>query len=110
LRVTVIGDEVFAAEIDSQSDSRTVIDWRHYEADIAYRMAVLPNDVTERCIALVRHFGLNFSAIDLILTPDGRYVFLENNPNGQFIFIERKVPELKMTRALASCLIRAGNS
>ncbi|MEV4245300.1 hypothetical protein AB0J63_18065 [Streptosporangium canum] len=32
--------------------------------------------------------GLTYGAIDLILTPDGRYVFLEINPNGQFLWIE----------------------
>jgi hypothetical protein len=43
-------------------------------------------------------------------TPDGRYVFLESNPNGQFMWIEHRVPELRMTEALASCLIRGANS
>jgi D-alanine-D-alanine ligase-like ATP-grasp enzyme len=59
---------------------------------------------------LVRSYHLNFSAIDLILTPDGRYVFLENNPNGQFMWVEKLVPELEMTAALASCLIRGANN
>jgi hypothetical protein len=62
--------------------------------------------VTESCLALVSGYGLNFSAMDIIVTPDDRYVFLENNPNGQFIFVEHKVPELGMTDALAACLIR----
>jgi hypothetical protein len=48
--------------------------------------------------------------MDLILTPDDRFVFLENNPNGQFLFVEQKIPELKMSEALASCLIRGSNS
>jgi glutathione synthase/RimK-type ligase-like ATP-grasp enzyme len=110
LRVTVIGDEIFAAEIHSQADERTSIDWRHYDVDIPYRAAALPVEVAERCLALVRSYGLNFSAIDLILTPDGRYVFVENNPNGQFIFVEKLVPELRMTEALATCLIRGANN
>lgn len=110
LRVTVIGDEVFAAEIHSQEHEQTRVDWRHYEVDIPYRQATLPPAIVERCLAFTRSYGLNFSAIDLILTPDGRYVFLENNPNGQFMFIENLVPELRMTEALASCLIRGANS
>jgi glutathione synthase/RimK-type ligase-like ATP-grasp enzyme len=32
--------------------------------------------------------GLNFGAVDMILTPDGRYVFLEINPNGQWGWVE----------------------
>jgi len=31
---------------------------------------------------------LIFAAIDMILTPDGHYVFLELNPNGQWEWIE----------------------
>jgi hypothetical protein len=110
LRVTVIGDQVFAAEIDSQSHPQTSVDWRHYEIKIPYRKATLPADVAERCLRFVRSYQLNFSTLDLILTPDGRYVFLENNPNGQFMFVEKQVPELKMTAALAACLIRGANS
>lgn len=110
LRVTVIGDELFAAEIHSQQHEQTRIDWRHYDVDIPYRKASLPDAVAARCMALVRSYGLNFSALDLILTPDGRYVFVENNPNGQFMFIEELVPELRMTEALATCLVRGANS
>jgi glutathione synthase/RimK-type ligase-like ATP-grasp enzyme len=110
LRITVIGDEIFAAEIHSQENEKTRDDWRHYEVDIPYRKANLPTEIAERCLSLVRSYNLNFSAIDMILTPDGQYVFLENNPNGQFMFIEQKVPELRMTEALASCLIRGANS
>ncbi len=110
LRITVIGDDIFAAEIHSQADERTRVDWRQYDVDIPYRVATLPHDVAERCLALVKSYHLNFSALDLILTPEGQYVFVENNPNGQFIFVEQLVPELRMTEALAACLIRGSNS
>ena len=109
-RITIIGDDVFAAEIHSQANEKTRIDWRHYDVNIPYRKATLPVDILDRCLAFVRSYNLNFSAIDMILTPDGRYVFIENNPNGQFMFIEKLLPELEMTSALASCLIRGSNS
>lgn len=109
LRVTVIGGEIFAAEIHSQEQPATSIDWRHYDVDIPYRPTALPPEIAELCLAFVKSYGLNFSALDLILTPDGRYVFIENNPNGQFIFIEKLVPELTMTAALADCLARGGS-
>lgn len=31
---------------------------------------------------------LNFGCFDLIVTPDGEYVFLECNPNGQWLWVE----------------------
>jgi hypothetical protein len=113
LRVTVIGDDLFVAEIDSQARESTSVDWRNWNGggfEIPYRKATLPVDIAEQCMRFVRSYQLNFSAMDFILTPDGRYVFIENNPNGQFIWVEQLVPELRMTEALASCLIRGANS
>ena len=109
LRVTVIGDAVFAAEIHSQEHPATRIDWRHSAAPIPYHAADLPEEIADRCLRFVKSYGLNFGAIDIIVTSDGRYVFLENNPVGQFIFVEKLVPELRMKEALASCLARGSN-
>lgn len=109
LRVTVIGDEVFAAEIHSQQDQSAAIDWR-LGSQVRHARATLPDDLAQRCLRFVRSYGLSYSALDFILTPDGRYVFIENNPNGQFMWVEKLVPELEMTAALAACLIRGANS
>lgn len=110
LRITVIGGELFAAEIHSQEREETSVDWRDDGVDITYRAAALPPPIAEKCLDFVRSYGLNFSAMDMIVTPDDRYVFVENNPNGQFIFVEHKVPELGMTDALAACLIRGAST
>ncbi len=105
LRVTVIGDQVFAARIESQEDARTATDYRDFSAEIRYAAERLPPEIERRCLELVHSYGLNYGAIDLIVTPQGEYVFLENNPAGQFLFIEELVPELDMTGALAACLV-----
>ncbi|ETK30649.1 MvdC/MvdD family ATP grasp protein [Microbispora sp. ATCC PTA-5024] len=89
LRVTVVGDRVFSAEIDSQSSRLTSQDWRHYEdLGVAYRPHPLPAEVEKRCLRLVGSLGLSYGAVDLILTPDGEYVFLELNVSGQWAFVE----------------------
>jgi hypothetical protein len=109
LRVTVIGSEVFAVEILSQEHDQTRVDWRHAHPDLRHRVVELPDDVAARCLELTRAYGLNFGAIDLILTPDGRHVFLEINPNGQFLFLQDRLPELRLDEAIAACLHRGGN-
>ena len=113
LRVTVIGDDVFVAEIHSQDREATSVDWRDWDnggLEIRYSKGALPDEVQDRCVRLVRSYGLNFSTMDIVRTPDGRHVFLENNPNGNFMWIEKLVPELRMTSALAACLARGSNS
>ena len=104
LRITVIGNQIFTGEIDSQKQERTKIDWRHHDVPILLRAGHLPQPVADKCLALVKRYGLEFSAIDIIVTPDDRYVFLESNPNGQWLFVEHLAPELRMTEALIKCL------
>lgn len=90
LRITVVGEQVFAAEIHSQKANRTRIDWRRYDlAHTPHYPHTLPDEVRRSCVELVRQLGLCYGAIDMVLTPDGRYVFLEINPNGQFLWIEQ---------------------
>jgi glutathione synthase/RimK-type ligase-like ATP-grasp enzyme len=105
LRVTVVGQRVFAAEIHSQESNHTRYDWRRYDHfSTIHRPHWLPDDVRLRCVRLVEHFGLRYGAIDLILTPDGRYVFLELNPNGQYLWIE-DATELPISDAIVDELL-----
>jgi hypothetical protein len=90
LRVTVVGRRVFAAAVDSQIAGGARVDWRRDQEPLlgGWRPHQLPRVVEEKLLALLDHFGLNFGAIDLILTPEGRYVFLEVNPLGAFSWLE----------------------
>jgi glutathione synthase/RimK-type ligase-like ATP-grasp enzyme len=89
LRVTVVGEEVFACRIDSQATERTRVDWRNYDLkNTPHSSFSLDAASEQRCLHLVRHLGLSFGAIDLIVTPADEVVFLEINPNGQWGWIE----------------------
>src|SRR5439155_26701150 len=89
LRITVVGRQVFAAEIHSQQTHHTRHDWRRYDlVHTPHRPHDLPEDVRRLCLRLVERLGLCFGAIDMVLTPEGRYVFLEINPSGQYAWIE----------------------
>jgi glutathione synthase/RimK-type ligase-like ATP-grasp enzyme len=91
IRATVIGQEVFAARINSQDSAETLTDWRRgHPSALEHEAIELPDDVAERCVALCAHFGLCFGAIDLALGPDGRYTFFEINPNGQWAWVEAR--------------------
>ncbi len=89
LRVTVVGQRVFAAEIDSQRANHTRYDWRHHDtAHTPHRTHELPVQLQQACVRMIADLGLLFGAIDMIVTPDSRYVFLELNPNGEYLWIE----------------------
>jgi glutathione synthase/RimK-type ligase-like ATP-grasp enzyme len=105
LRITIVGDRVFAAEIHSQTTHHTRYDWRHYDASRTPHLPhVLPPAIEQRCIDLVAKLGLRYGAIDMILTPSGEYVFLEINPNGQYLWIE-EFAELPISAAICDLLI-----
>lgn len=105
LRVTVVGKQVFACEIQSQVSNRTKHDWRNYDiTHTPHLIHALPAGVRERCVRLVERFGLLYGAIDLVLTPDGHYVFLEINPNGQYLWIE-ELTGLPISEALCDLLL-----
>jgi glutathione synthase/RimK-type ligase-like ATP-grasp enzyme len=94
LRVTVVGDRVFAARIDSQADPETALDWRRMPRGNDFRVSITPTEIPESVSGQLKQFlsalGLRYGAIDLIVTPDGRYVFLEVNPNGQWCFVQQR--------------------
>lgn len=102
IRVTVVGDQVFPLAIDSSGTG--------YDADFRLHMerartsaTELPDDVAGRLRALMQRLGLVYGAIDLRLTPEGEYVFLEVNPAGEFLFAEHG-SGLPITDAVAGWL------
>jgi glutathione synthase/RimK-type ligase-like ATP-grasp enzyme len=82
LRVHCFGDDVYAALIESDS-----LDWRD---DLSVPVSVfhLADDDRARVLAVVRRLGLEMGVIDLKLTDEGPPVWLEINPQGQFLFVE----------------------
>lgn len=91
LRCTVIGNEVFTAQIHSQNDKDSEVDWRKAQQVLEHRSHELPHKVKMMCVKLTKKMNLNYSAIDMILDKNGDYVFLEINPNGQWAWIEKRL-------------------
>ena len=49
--------------------------------------------------------GLAFGCLDFIVTPDGKYVFLEVNQMGQFLWVEVANPDLLVLDAFCHLLV-----
>jgi glutathione synthase/RimK-type ligase-like ATP-grasp enzyme len=91
LRIVVIGEKIFCVKIDSQATEITRKDWRAGDwkgAELEHEIFSLPEYVEASIHRLMDSFGINFASMDMILTPAGEFVFLELNPNGQWLWLE----------------------
>lgn len=108
IRLTVVAEKMFAARILSQANDAARLDWRKAPYDVSYEAVELPTDVRAKVAAFLSQSGLVYSCLDLIVTPDGRHVFLESNPRGQYLWIEHYTG-LPITDAIADWLTEEDN-
>src|SRR5258706_476480 len=101
LRCVVIGEKIFSARINSQANANTAMDWR--AGDCEHEIFSLPEDVEASIHHLMNSFGINFASLDMILTPEGEFVFLELNPNGQWLWLEEELG-LPLVASMANLL------
>jgi hypothetical protein len=107
LRVTVVGQDIFACAIHSQSHAASSDDFRalpDYYKEMKHEPYDLPDNIKQQCLALMRLMQLDFGAIDIILTPDDEYVFLEINQSGQWMWVQNQTG-LMIGEAIAELLI-----
>lgn len=109
LRITIVGGKIFTCAIYSQDSHRTKIDWRHYDfKNVRHEIYQLPEQVEKQLLELMKSLSLNFGAIDMILTPEGEYVFLEVNPSGQWGWIEN-LTGMPISKSIAELLVFAAS-
>ena len=106
MRPTIVGKQLFTASIDSQQLPQARSDWRRRGIALLkqWKHYQLPPAIETKLLKLMNYFGLNYGAIDLILTPDERYVFLEVNPVGEFFWLELYA-NLPISQAIAEILL-----
>jgi glutathione synthase/RimK-type ligase-like ATP-grasp enzyme len=104
LRVTVVGDRIFATAITSPPNGYPV-DYR-MEMDAArFEPTELRPGTRRKIRVFMKRLGLLYGAIDLRRTPDGDEIFLEVNPSGEWLFVEER-SEQPITAAMAALLRR----
>lgn len=86
LRIFYFCGEFYSAAIFSQANEKTVIDFRNYDKERPNRVVPykLPDNIKSKLGCLMNELQLETGSIDMVFTPEGRYVFLEVNPVGQF--------------------------
>lgn len=90
LRVTVIGEKIFVVRINSQNDEKTKLDWRHFPMENMYELGQLKPETAKKLLAFHKKMGLVYAAYDFVVDKEGREIFLECNPGGQCLWLEKK--------------------
>lgn len=105
LRVVYVNGKVFVGALDAGVYAASKADWRKPGVDVGgWLHHELPDEVVRRLQAFMGKFGLLFGSLDIILTPSGEYVFLENNPVGEWGMIEKEL-DLPIASAIADALL-----
>lgn len=102
VRLTVIGERMFPIAIHAGSEAAR-LDWRTDYASLTYEWIDMPVQVEKSVRMLMDELGLFFGALDFAVTPDGRWVFFEINPNGQWHWLAARTGA-PMVEAMADAL------
>lgn len=86
LRIFFIEDVYYSMAIFSQSDSRTMVDFRNYNELKPNRFVpyTLPKQIETKLTKLMKELKLSSGSVDIIVDDRGHYYFLEVNPVGQY--------------------------
>jgi ATP-GRASP peptide maturase of grasp-with-spasm system len=107
IRAFYLDRRFYSMAIFSQSDEETKVDFRRYQfrrpnRNVPYQ---LPAALTSKLTALMDRLGLETGSLDLVKTVDGRTVFLEVNPVGQFGMVSRPC-NYHLEHEVATALVR----
>jgi hypothetical protein len=82
LRINCFGDTCHSYALDTDQ-----LDWR-FPLTAEASPVEIDSDLAVLLVAFVRRLGLRMGCLDVKLTPDDEPVFLEINPQGQFLFLD----------------------
>jgi len=105
IRLTAVGDHLFAVRIDGAPG----LDWRRDYDALSYSLVEIPSDVSKSVRAYLDAFGLTFGAFDFGIDRDGQYWFYECNPNGQWAWFPEEITA-QITDAIADQLQHPGRT
>lgn len=99
LRITVVGKKVFPVAI--HFDRTNSPDWRPENINCDYELVSIPYELEEKCLSMMDSLGLIYAAFDFIFDTCSKYMFLEVNPTGEYVWLENQL-DLPISEALIS--------
>lgn len=106
IRLTIVGNRIFACKIDATQSDAGRIDWRAYDlANTPHTAYNLPQVISEEIIRICAQLNLDYATIDLCVNHMGNYYLLDINPFGKYLWIEYAIGA-PITDAIAQLLIQ----
>lgn len=86
IRTFYLDGRCYSSVIFSQGDTKTSIDFRNYNFTKPNRTPPfkLPNSIENKIKKFMNRVGMKSGSIDIVVTKNRRFVFLEVNPIGQY--------------------------
>ncbi|ASE62209.1 MvdD family ATP-grasp ribosomal peptide maturase [Chryseobacterium indologenes] len=106
LRITIVGRDVYAFEIDSQQSEDAKIDWRKDGIKLIDKWVrtELPADVEAKLLELLDVYHVDYGAIDMIVSPEDEYYFIEINAAGEFFWLDNLTDGNLISKSIAELL------
>lgn len=106
LRVTVVGRDVYAFEIDSQQFEEAKVDWRKDGINLIdkWTQTQLPKEVEEYVLELLDVYNVDYGALDIIVSPEDEYYFIEINAAGEFFWLDNLTEGNLISKSIADVL------
>ncbi|MFU2511228.1 MvdC/MvdD family ATP grasp protein [Pseudoalteromonas sp. ASV78] len=90
VRIVVLKNEVFYFKIE---DKNNLLDWREslYGESIEYTYYEIDDAFKNKLIDLNKSLSLHFSVFDFVVDKNDKMYFLETNPNGQWLWLDKTI-------------------
>lgn len=87
LRIMYVDGEFYTGKINNSENA----DWRVSHKDYFWTAYELPADIRTNLTSMMKEMGLYMGAIDMIRGKDGKYYFLEVNPQGEWGMLQKEL-------------------
>lgn len=106
LRITVVGHDIYAFEVDSQQFDDAKVDWRKDGVNLIDKWVrtELPAEIESKIIELLDVYHVDYGAIDVIVSPEDEYYFIEINAAGEFFWLDNLTEDNLISKSIADIL------
>ena len=110
IRALFLGSYVVAVRLETQLHENSSVDSRRAAPEgVQGSYIELPDAVKMQCVELMQTMDIETASFDLIVTPEGDYVFLEFNETGQCLYLEQYEGVPRVLEAYCQFLMHNGN-